>query len=130
MPDEDLQSFRVDALMFGGMGMGAMAPPASAPAPAGAAAAGKRDAGYPTIEGICAKKSSFEAFSANVAKTVKELESKAAQGNADARKCLKAYDHMSELVGKAVELTIAEIKKARSSPRWQGRTRASCGGAA
>lgn len=107
MAEESLEAFRIDALMMGGL-----AAPAAPMAPA-PAQAGKRDAGYPTIEGICAKKANFESFSAAVARTVQGLEAEAASGNADARKAIKAFDHMSDLVSTAVERTIAEIKRLR-----------------
>lgn len=107
MSGDDLQPFRIDSLAMAGLG-GSMAP---APAPQAAAGAAPGDVGYPTLESICSKKKSFEAFSAQVEATMAKLE---ADGSAEAKKAIVAYEHMSGLVQQLIERTIAELKRLRA----------------
>jgi len=107
MAGEDLQSFRIDQLTMGA--------PAVSAAPEKEDAAAK-DAGYPTLEGIAAKKSTFKAFSAKAEQTVATLQQKAASGGGDdARKALAAYGHMTDMLKTIVALTIAEVKRRKKA---------------
>lgn len=113
---EDLQAFRVDALSMGGF-----APPgAPAAGPASAQAqAEQQDAGFPTLQEICSKKASVDAFGQAVQATVQRLEGAAQSGGdaerASAARALTAYGHLQDTVGKLVELTVAEIKRRRAA---------------
>jgi hypothetical protein len=103
-----------DDLRFQMMGLGGPAAPAAA-APAAKADA-KKDAGYPTFEGLLLDKAKFDAFSAAAAKTTARLEELADKGaspqvKADARKALRAYDHAVELLKKGLELKTEIMKQ-------------------
>lgn len=111
MAGEELQPFRVDALAMGGMG----GPPAPGPADAPAAAAAtKQDAGYPTIEHICSKKSNYQAFSSAAAETLERLQ---AAGGPEAQRALKAYSHLTDTLGKLVEMTKAEVQRLKKQQK-------------
>ena len=109
MAGEDLQSFRIDSMSMGAP----LAPPAPAPVEGDAA---PKDAGYPTLEGIVQKKSTYKAFSQTAAATVANLQQKAASGGGDdARKALAAYGHLTDTLSKLVELTVAEVKRRKQA---------------
>lgn len=123
----DMKSFRIDELAgLPGMagGIGAPAAPAAAPVAPGKASEGKGDAGYPTFEAVLNDKKRFDALLAASEKTMAKLEEIAksgasAQAKADARKALRGYDHMLDLLKKGLELTakIAEERAAKAKAR-------------
>ena len=96
--------------------------PGSAPAASGAEKKdGKRDAGYPTFEGVLKDKARFEALVASAEKNMTKLEELADKGKpdqkSDARKALRAYDHAMELLKKAFELTTQIIKERQAAAK-------------
>jgi hypothetical protein len=117
--NDNLEAFRIDPTMMGGVG----GPPGgAAPASEGAAGeggAGGDDAGYPVIEAICSKRKNVEAFREQVQGSVQRLQDVAGNGTDEqqalAQKALAAYGHMNTMLGRAVALTIENIKKAKAA---------------
>jgi hypothetical protein len=109
-----------DDLKFQMMGLGGPPAGGSGPAPAKApAGAAKKDAGYPTFEGLLGDKAKYDALVDAAAKSMARLEELAdkgasAQAKADARKALRAFDHALELLKKGIEIT-AKIAKERQA---------------
>jgi hypothetical protein len=104
-----------DDLRFQMMGLGGPAAPAPAAAP-GKGGPAKKDAGYPTFEGLLGDKAKFDALVASTEKTMAKLEELADKGGSpqvkgDARKALRAYDHTLELLRKGLELKTQILKE-------------------
>lgn len=98
--------------MMGLGGPGGVGAPA-APAPAAAKDDGKKDSGFPTFEGVIAAKEKFDAFQAAAKGSLAKLEEQAqkgasAQAKADARKVIRAYDHMLDFVQKGRDLVVQQ----------------------
>ncbi|HVY62650.1 MAG TPA: hypothetical protein VHF22_13405 [Planctomycetota bacterium] len=115
-----------DDLRFQMMGLGGPAAPApaagAAPAKGGPA---KKDAGYPTFEGLLGDKARFDALMASTEKTMKRLEELADKGGTpqakgDARKALRAYDHALELLRKGLELKTQILKEKQAQAQKAG----------
>jgi hypothetical protein len=100
---EDLQAFRIDAIT-GGMGGPIGGPTAAADEAQG-------DVGYPTLQEICAKRKSVEAFAAKMSATREALEG----AGADGEKALAAYGHLETVLQQLVALTVEEVKKRRKA---------------